>query len=150
MIFTPSFLNVTDDYPADQVNFIVSNLQHGQFQLLPLNNSVSQFTEQQLSAGQILFTHDNSISGPSYQIGVSDPYFTLSPVPAVITFFLASTTTPPLTTTPLVSTTSTTAPSTTTPSPLLHRDAYGDTDANVLQFISSRAVFKEFKQYPGF
>lgn len=84
---TSGFLNVTDDYPSNQVVFTVSNVQHGQFQLLPTNTSVMQFTEQQLAAGQVRFIQDGSTSVPSYQVGVSDPYFTLPPTAAVTTTF---------------------------------------------------------------
>ncbi|MBS0351966.1 MAG: hypothetical protein JSR33_12460 [Proteobacteria bacterium] len=85
---TTSLLNVTDDYPADQVNFTVSNLQHGQFRLVSSNTSVMKFTEQQLLSGQILFVQDNSASAPIYQVSLNDPYFTLPPTSsASITFY---------------------------------------------------------------
>ena len=84
---TTSFLNVTDDYPSDQVVFTVSNVQHGQFQLTPDNHTVIQFTEEQLKSNQVQFVQDGSATAPSYQIGVNDPYFTLPPTASVITTF---------------------------------------------------------------
>ena len=86
VVLTPSFLT-HEDYPSDQVNFTVSSVEHGQFQLLPANTSVAQFTEQQLLSGQVQFVADGTTSSPSYQVGVSDPYFTLLPAPAMVTFY---------------------------------------------------------------
>ena len=77
VLVTANNLNVTDDYPSDQVLFTISNLQHGQFQLVPAI-SVSQFNQQQLLAQQVLFVHDGSASAPGYQVIVKDPYFTLA------------------------------------------------------------------------
>ena len=76
VLITADNLNVTDDYPSDQVIFAISNLQHGQFQLVPAI-PISQFNQQQLLARQVLFVQDGSASVPSYQVTVSDPYFTL-------------------------------------------------------------------------
>ncbi len=84
---TPGFLNVTDDYSDSQVIFTISNLQHGQFQLMPANTTVTQFTAEQLWAGQVRFAQDNSTGAPDYQVGVSDPYFTLPPTSSVTTTF---------------------------------------------------------------
>lgn len=84
---TTAFLNITDAYPAHQVNFTVSAVQHGQFQLLPLNQSITQFTAQQLQNGQVFFVQDGSASAPSYQLSAHDPYFALPPSPANITFY---------------------------------------------------------------
>ncbi len=84
---TSNFLSVVDDYPASEVNFTISNLQHGQFQLAPLNVSVQQFSEQQLLSNQVSFIHDGSRSAPTYQVSVSDPYFTVPPASASITFY---------------------------------------------------------------
>ena len=84
---TPIFLNITDDYSPDQVNITVSAVQHGQFQLLPLNQSVTQFTADQLQTGQIFFAQDGSASAPSYQLSVNDPYFVLPLSSANITFY---------------------------------------------------------------
>ncbi|MBS0350178.1 MAG: FG-GAP repeat protein [Proteobacteria bacterium] len=76
---TDADIGVVDDYLPSQVTFTVSQVKHGQFQLSLGNVSISQFTEQQLLAGQIAFRQDNSVNVPSYQIEVSDPYFTLPP-----------------------------------------------------------------------
>ncbi len=39
VLISSNFLNLIDDYPISQVNLTISNLQHGQFQLAPLNYS---------------------------------------------------------------------------------------------------------------
>lgn len=83
---TADFLNVTD-YPPDQVTFTIGDSQYGQFQLLSSNDSITQFTQQQLLANQVFFIQDNSTYTPSYQVSVSDPYFTRSPVSAAVTFY---------------------------------------------------------------
>ena len=87
VILDAAFLSVSDDYPSNQVNFTISNIQHGQFKLSPLNTPITQFSEQQLLSGNILFTHDGSSSPPSYQVGISDPYFTLPASSAAVTFY---------------------------------------------------------------
>ena len=87
VLMTLLFLNVTDDYPENQVNFMISNLLHGQFISLPQNTSLLQFTEAQLAGGQINFKHDNSSNPPSYSVSVSDPYFILPPAATGITFY---------------------------------------------------------------
>lgn len=88
LLMTPSLLNVTEEYyPPDQVNFTISDLQYGKFQLAPFNTSIMQFSQQQLLAGQVFFIQDNSPSAPSYQVEVSDPYFILPPISATVTFY---------------------------------------------------------------
>jgi hypothetical protein len=79
-------INITEDQPANKVQFIISGLQHGQFKLSPANNTVTQFTQQQLLAGQVLFMHDKTGNAPSYQLALNDSYFVLSPQPAIINF----------------------------------------------------------------
>ena len=88
LVITPSFLNITtEDYPPNQVNFTISNLQHAQFQLAPFNTSITQFTQQQILAGQVSLVQDGSTAAPTYSVGVSDPYFTLSPAAAAMSFY---------------------------------------------------------------
>ncbi len=87
VILTPSQLSITDDYPSNQVIIRVSQVQYGQFQLLPSNLSVTQFSEAQLLTGQVAFTQDGSSSSPNYQISISDPYFNLPLTPAEIAFY---------------------------------------------------------------
>ena len=77
---TTSDITVVDDYPPSEITFTINQVKHGQFQLLPSNVSVSQFTEQQLMAGQVTFSQDGSVGVPTYQLSVSDPYVTLPPV----------------------------------------------------------------------
>ena len=87
LVINPAFLSVSDDYPPGQVNFTVVNPQHGQWKLLPDNQSVSEFTQQQLLAGQVILTQDDSSQAPAFAVVVNDPYFTLSPVVPNITFY---------------------------------------------------------------
>ena len=87
LVMTGEFLNVTDDYPPDLVIFTISNLNYADFKLLPLNNSVMQFTESQLLAGQIIFVQDGTPLAPSYSVSVSDPGFFLPPQPSTIITF---------------------------------------------------------------
>ena len=42
---TSSQLNGIDDYPSSQVIFSIDEVRQGQFQLLPLNTTLKQFTE---------------------------------------------------------------------------------------------------------
>ena len=78
---------MTEDYLSNQVTLSVSQVQHGQFQLLPSNISLTQFSEQQLLSGQVAFVQDSSDYAPSYQIGLSDPYFNLPSSGSEINFF---------------------------------------------------------------
>ncbi|MBS0350176.1 MAG: FG-GAP repeat protein [Proteobacteria bacterium] len=87
LFLNPSMLGVVDDYPPDQVNFTVIDLQHGRFQIFPQNNTVNQFTFQQLLTSQVMLVQDNSTDAPGYQIVVNDPYFVLPESAAQITFY---------------------------------------------------------------
>ena len=84
---TTSLLNVTDDYPDDEVVFTMNNVQQGHFQLTPTNATITQFTQKQLESDQVWFVQEGSANAPSYQVGVNDPYFTLPPVSTVTTTF---------------------------------------------------------------
>ncbi len=84
---TGNFLNVTEDYPSNQVNLTISNLQYGQFLLAPLNYSVTQFNAEHLLNNLVFFVQDNTTNAPAYQISVADPYFILPPVSAAVTFY---------------------------------------------------------------
>lgn len=87
VLLTPGLLNVTDDYPATQVVFNMTNVQHGQFEFSSSRQPTAQFTEQQLLSGDILFVHDNSSAMPAYAVSVSDPYYYLAPSDANITYY---------------------------------------------------------------
>jgi hypothetical protein len=81
-----SHLDITDDYPDDQVVFNMSNVQHGRFESAPAV-AVAQFTWRQLKSGQISFVHDGGASAPGYQVDISDPYFALGPNPVNVSFY---------------------------------------------------------------
>ena len=87
LVINPAFLGVSDDYPPGQVNFTIVNSQHGQWKLLPANQSLSEFTQQQLLAGQVVMMQDDSNQAPVFAVEVNDPYFTLSPLTPDITFY---------------------------------------------------------------
>ena len=86
VLFT-SQLSFNDDYPSDQVMVEIVNLQHGQFQLIPQNSSIAQFTQQQLIDNKIVFVQDGTSNPPAYQVIISDPYFKLVPLDAQVTFY---------------------------------------------------------------
>ena len=87
VVMTASQLNGVDDYPPSQIMFTTDQIEHGQFQLLPSNSTIQQFTQEQLSAKQILFTQDNTVDSPNYRVGISDPYFNMSAMSEVTTTF---------------------------------------------------------------
>ena len=80
-------LSVGDNYPDSQVTFTVQTA-HGQFEFISSsgNQSTTQFTQQQLKAGQVQFRHDGSISAPSYNVTISDPYFTVGSVTGSVNY----------------------------------------------------------------
>ena len=84
---TASQLSGIDDYPPSQIIFAIDQIQHGQFQLLPSNSTIQQFTQEQLSAKQILLIQDNTAEAPSYRVGISDPYFNVPIMSEVTTTF---------------------------------------------------------------
>ncbi len=87
VVMTASQLNGVDDYPPSQIIFTTDQIEHGKFQLLPSNSTVQQFTQEQLSAKQILFTQDNTADSPNYRVGISDPYFNRPAMSEVTTTF---------------------------------------------------------------
>ena len=87
VVMTSSQLNGIDDYSPSQVIFSIDEVRQGQFQLLPLNTTLKQFTEAQLTAKQVIFSQDGSINSPSYRIGISDPYFSVPVMSPVTTTF---------------------------------------------------------------
>ena len=86
LMMSAAFLNVTDYNPSDQIIFTMSQLNYGRFQLLPANNSILQFTQSQLLAGLVSFVQDGTPFAPTFDVSVSDPYFTLPPQPCTINF----------------------------------------------------------------
>ena len=85
-VLSKNSLSVTDDYLPDQVWFQINEVQHGQFEWLPSNLSITRFTQQQVNAGQIQLRHDNSELSPQYNVSVSDPFFAIGPFPGQVTF----------------------------------------------------------------
>ena len=84
---TSTVLNATDDFSASQINITLSAVQHGQFVLAPGNQSITQFSQQQLLDGQVFFIADGSANAPGYQVIVNDPDLALTPAAANITFY---------------------------------------------------------------
>jgi hypothetical protein len=85
-------LSATDrDDAINSLNFIVSNIQYGQFnqynmmgQLLESN--ISQFSQQAIFDRQIQFLHDGSPLAPSYDISVTDSHSVTSSRSVAMTF----------------------------------------------------------------
>ena len=88
-IITPAMLSATDISLAQQNNlqFIISNLQNGYFDLLNAPGiPVSTFTQQQIISNIVRFVPDGSRQAPIFNIKVSDGLLWTTPTPASVTF----------------------------------------------------------------
>ncbi len=79
------------DHAVGTLIFLISNLTHGQFNLLTLEGAlmtnVTSFSQQEVTDKQVEFLHDDSTDAPFYQVTVQDVRGAVSPSqPAVITF----------------------------------------------------------------
>lgn len=78
--------NDPDGNEADLI-FTVSGVQAGQFELVALpGQSIVNFTQAQISDGDVQFVHDGGEVAPSYSIAVSDGETTIASVAASIDF----------------------------------------------------------------
>ena len=69
------------------LSFLVSDLAHGQFELIDApNQPIIVFQQQNITDGLVRFIHDNSINAPSYQLAVSNGVITTPPQAAFIDF----------------------------------------------------------------
>ena len=72
LLNTSHLLAIDANHNPDQLFFIISNLSHGQFfRTDNLNQSVTNFSQQQVMDHQIVFRHDGSAIAPSYKMGVN-------------------------------------------------------------------------------
>ncbi len=61
------------DPDGDPITFTVSNVTHGQFELVSNPGAaITSFTQEQVSLGQVAFAHDGSENAPSYDLSASD------------------------------------------------------------------------------
>ncbi len=66
-------LNYADPDDGDTVTLTVSNVSHGQFELVSdAGNAIITFTQEQVTLGQIAFAHDGSELAPAYDVSASD------------------------------------------------------------------------------
>ncbi len=88
VLLTDNNLRATQgDMVKNDLEFIISNIQHGQFSWT--NNStqsINQFYQQNISDRFIQFSHDNSTLAPGYQVTVSDGRIITLPAAAMIDF----------------------------------------------------------------
>lgn len=70
------------------LQFTVSNVQHGQFELVSNPGvAITKFTQQQITSSQVKFVHDDSANAPTYSVVVgTGGIATHAPTPATITF----------------------------------------------------------------
>ena len=88
IVFDLSMISATDpDDPQDQLKFIVTNIQHGQFELVNISAQATiSFIQKQVSSSEVIFVHDGSDQTPYYQVSVTDSKATTVSQPANITF----------------------------------------------------------------
>ena len=73
VVLTSSDLSATDaDSNDPDLLFMMTNIEHGEFQLVSTGETITSFTQQQLIDGEIQFVHDGSELAPSYDVTVSD------------------------------------------------------------------------------
>lgn len=105
VILTSNNLKATDpDNNDGELEFKISNVQHGRFELV--NNptvAITSFKQQQIYNREIQFTQDSSEYAPNYQVTVSDGMLTTEPSSPAIAFTNINNS--PYVTTPISSTT---------------------------------------------
>jgi hypothetical protein len=68
-----------------QLTFLISNLQHGQFERVAFPGvAITSFTLQEIQYNTVRFVHDGSENAPSYEVAVSNGVATTVPRAAVI------------------------------------------------------------------
>ena len=69
------------------MSFLVSDLAHGQFELIDApNQPILVFQQQNIIDGLVCFVHDNSVNAPSYQLAVTNGVITTPSQAAFIDF----------------------------------------------------------------
>ncbi len=78
-------LAATDiDSPDGSLIFNASNVSSGEFQVF--GSPATSFSQDQISAGDVTFVHDDSETAPSFDVTVSDGTFVTTPAAASVTF----------------------------------------------------------------
>jgi len=88
-LLTMSDLAASDaDWGSDQtmLQFIISNVQHGQFYSRALKTPTADFFQHNITSNHIQFIHDGSNLEPSYKVSASDGLLTSASVTATIDF----------------------------------------------------------------
>ena len=91
VVFTGNNLaaNHTGNLNIGDLQFMIDEIQHGQFSWVTApNQPISQFRQQNITDQLIHFVHDNSPTAPSYCMAVSDGRITLPPASAQIDFII--------------------------------------------------------------
>jgi hypothetical protein len=88
VVVTTARLNATDaDLPGDSLTFTVSNVTHGQFELVSApGTAITTFSKTALAAGNVQFVHDGSELAPTYDVSVSDGTNSTTAAAATVTF----------------------------------------------------------------
>ncbi len=88
VILSVANLSASDvDTAAGVLNFAVSNVSNGQFELVGAPGvAVIAFTQAEVAAGQVVFVHDGSSSAPAYDLQVDDGALTDGPFAASVLF----------------------------------------------------------------
>ena len=88
VVLTTNDFSATDvDAAAGTLIFVVSDVTQGRFEFITNSGvAITQFTQQQISGGQVQFVHDGGEIAPSFNVSVSDGELSTAPVPAVIDF----------------------------------------------------------------
>ncbi len=88
VILTLNNLKANNQGKIDQnLNFLISDLTHGQFEFISnLNQSILIFQQQNITDGIVQFVHDNSANAPGYRVSVSNGTLTTPAQSALIDF----------------------------------------------------------------
>ena len=88
LLNTSHLLTIDANHNSDQLFFIISDLNHGQFLLTNNSNQpVTIFSQQQVIDGQIVFQHDGGTVAPTYKTAVNTTGLAfIPPQPASIDF----------------------------------------------------------------
>ncbi len=88
VILTTDNLQATHWGDVDgNLNFIISDCQHGQFQwITSLGTSITFFQQQNITDHLIQFTHDNSVFAPGYRVVASDSRLSTTPSGSLVDF----------------------------------------------------------------
>ena len=88
VVLTTNDFSATDvDEDASTLMFEASDVTQGRFEFITNSGvTITQFTQQQISDGQVRFVHDGGELAPSFNVTVSDGLLTTDPVAATIIF----------------------------------------------------------------